>query len=226
MTDDVTRVNQDLAGFLTSIISDRFLDSYRLLLHWYQQNNTRHATTFTVARSESLPDAQVHRGSHRHMSHTTTTRLHRRSLHIQQFPNIISSILELNYFMVGQRVLRQIRGAPMGSPASPALCSMVVAVHEQAWAITYKTSVQCRACETRPATPQHRSCHLLRDTLRGQQVNDDPHQDDWPPTLRAADPQRLLRATGGTGGGAPVQFPRNGAGSRRVCHPLHTANPA
>ena len=139
MTNDVTCVNQDLAGFFTSISSDRFLDSYHLLLHWYQQNNTRHATTFTVAHSESLPDARVHRGSHRHMSHTTTTRLHRRSLHIQEFPNIISSILELNYFMVGQGVLRQIRGAPMGSPASPALCSMVVAVHEQAWAITYKT---------------------------------------------------------------------------------------
>ena len=30
--------------------------------------------------------------------------------------------------MVGNRVVRQARGAPMGSPASPALCSTVVAV--------------------------------------------------------------------------------------------------
>ena len=105
---------------------------------WYQQRNTQHATTFTVAHSESLPDARVHRGSHKHASHTTTTRLRRRSLHIHEFPDIISAILELNYFMVGGRVVRQARGAPMGSPASPALCSMVVAVHEQAWVNTYR----------------------------------------------------------------------------------------
>ena len=139
MREDITCVNQDLAGFFTSISSDRFIDSYHLLLHWYQQRNTQHATTFTVAHSESLPDARVHRGSHKHASHTTTTRLRRRSLHIHEFPDIISAILELNYFMVGNRVVRQARGAPMGSPASPALCSMVVAVHEQAWAITYRT---------------------------------------------------------------------------------------
>ena len=139
--EDITCMNQDLAGFFTSISSDRFIDSYHLLLHWYQQRNTRHATTFTVAHSESLPDARVHRGSHKHSSHTTTTRLRRRSLHIHEFPDIISAILELNYFMVGGRVVRQARGAPMGSPASPALCSMVVAVHEQAWANIQKLSV-------------------------------------------------------------------------------------
>ena len=138
--EDITCMNQDLAGFFTSISSDRFIDSYHLLLRWYQQRNTRHATTFTVAHSESLPDARVHRGSYKHSSHTTTTttRLRRHSLHIHKFPDIISAILELNYFMVGGRVVRQARGAPMGSPASPALCSMVVAVHEQAWANTYR----------------------------------------------------------------------------------------
>ena len=152
MRDDITCVNQDLAGFFTSISSDRFLDSYHLLLHWYQQSNTRHATTFTVAHSESLPDARVHRGSHKHTSHTTTTRLHRRSLHIHEFLDIISAILELNYFMAGDRVVRQTRGAPMGSPASPALCSMVVAVHEQAWAITYRAHL-FNAKHLRPDMP-------------------------------------------------------------------------
>ena len=66
MREDVTRMNQDLAGFFTSISSDRFIDSYHLMLHWYQQRNTQHATTFTVAHSESLPEARVHRGSHKH----------------------------------------------------------------------------------------------------------------------------------------------------------------
>ena len=58
-----------------SISLDRFIDSCHLLLHWYQQRNTQHATTFTVAHSESLPDDRVHRGSHKHTSHTTTARL-------------------------------------------------------------------------------------------------------------------------------------------------------
>ena len=95
MREDVTCVNQDLAVFFT-LSSDRFLDSHHLLQHWYEQRNTRHATTFTVAHSESLPDARVHRGSHKQASHTTTTRLQRRSLHIQEFPDIISAILQLN----------------------------------------------------------------------------------------------------------------------------------
>ena len=113
---------------------------------------------FTVAHSESLPEARVHRGSHKHASHTTTTRLRRRSLHIHEFPNIISAILELNYFMVGGRVVRQARGAPMGSPASPALCSMVVAVHEQAWAITYRSYLY-NTKHLQADTPQH---HIAR----------------------------------------------------------------
>ena len=112
-----------------------------MLLHWFTGRNTTHATTFTVTHSESMPDARVHRGSHKRVSRTTTTKLHRRSLHIQEFPHIITAILELNYFMVGGKILRQVRGEPMGSPASPALCSMVVAVHEQAWASTYKTHI-------------------------------------------------------------------------------------
>ena len=48
--------------------------------------------------------------------------------------------------------MRQARGAPMGSPASPALCSMVVAVHEQAWANTYRNYL-CNAKHMQPEAP-------------------------------------------------------------------------
>ena len=61
------------------------------------------------------------------------------------------------------------------------------------------SSVQCQAPATRRALPQH--CQLLRHTLRGQQVNGDPRQNDFPPTLRQADPQGFLCSTGGTGSG-------------------------
>ena len=115
--EEITRINQDLAGFFTSISFTRFLDSYQLLLHRYEEGNGRHASTFTVTHSELLPEARVHRGAHKHISHTTTTRPKRRTLHIHKFPNFIKATLELNYFRVGQLVIRKTRGAPMGSPA-------------------------------------------------------------------------------------------------------------
>ena len=187
--EDITCMNQDLAGFFTSISSDRFIDSYHLLLHWYQQRNTQHATTFTVAHSESLPDARVHRGSHKHTSHTTTTRLRRRSLHIHEFPDIISAILELNYFMVGNRVVRQARGAPMGSPASPALCSMVAAVHEQAWANTVEPGYGFLGMEL---DPDQFAIHYTRHI----QLNDvpSPHSATTSTVLHSGMKARLRQA--------------------------------
>ena len=111
--EEITRINEDLAGFFTSI-----LDSYQLLLHRYEEGNGRHASTFTVTHAESLSEARAHRGAHKHISHATTTRPKRRTLHIHQFPSF-KAILELNYFTVGQLVIRQTRGAPyMGSPLS------------------------------------------------------------------------------------------------------------
>ena len=66
--EEMTCINQDLAGFFTSISSDRFLDSYHLLLHWYASRNTKHATTFTVTHSKSMPDARVHSYTEDHTS--------------------------------------------------------------------------------------------------------------------------------------------------------------
>ena len=53
------------------------------------------------------------------------------------FPNMIRAILALNYFTVGKFVIKQKKGA-VGSPASAALCSMVIAVREQTWFRTYR----------------------------------------------------------------------------------------
>ena len=219
--EDITCMNQDLAGFFTSISSDRFIDSYHLLLHWYQQRNTQHATTFTVAHSESLPDARVRRGSHKHISHTTTARLRRRSLHIHEFPDIISAIL--------------LYGGRQSSETGPGRANGISSVpstmlHGRGCARTsmgqhvQKSSVQRQTPAARRTPPYH--SRLFRHTLCGQQVNDDPHQNGHPPAFRCADPQRLLRSTRGTGNGARIRLPWNGAGSRPVCHTLHTSNPA
>ena len=62
----------------------------------------------------------------------------RHTIHLTHLPNICKAVLMLNYCLVGNTLLQQIRGAPMGSPASPALCDMVVAVSEQSWTHTYR----------------------------------------------------------------------------------------
>ena len=58
-------------------------------------------------------------------------------IHLKDIPQLISAVLLLNYFVVGQTLIEQFRGAPMGSPCSPALCNLVVAVEEQCWRHTY-----------------------------------------------------------------------------------------
>ena len=87
-----------------------------------------------------------------------------------------------------------------------------------------KLSVQ-RQAHAAGCTPPYHS-RLLRHTLCGQQANDDPREDGYPPAFRSADPQRFLRSTRGTGNGAWIRLSRNGAGPRPVRHTLHTSNPA
>ena len=101
-------------------------------------NVPQHATTFTIVHTEFLPEVRGRRGRHKQASRATAAQPRRRFLHLHHFPSMITAILALNYFRVGKNVIKQKRGAPMGSPASPALCSMVIAVHEQGWTSTYR----------------------------------------------------------------------------------------
>ena len=92
-----------------------------------------HATTFTSTHHEPAPTMRVHRGRPQHK------KPRRRTIHLQHLPDICKATLLLNYCLVGNQLLQQTRGAPTGSPASPALCDMVVAVCEQSWTPTYRT---------------------------------------------------------------------------------------
>ena len=49
--------------------------------------------------------------------------------------------LKMTQFSIGTSVFEQIRGSPMGSPLSPALCMMVVALSEEIWYRTYRTTL-------------------------------------------------------------------------------------
>ena len=139
--------NQDLSGFFTSISTDRFLASLRLMTYWYRNKNPNHATTFTCTHHEPDPTMRVHRGR----SRFRTPRRH--TIHLNHLPNICQAVLLLNYCMVGNTLLQQTRGAPMGSPASPALCDMVVAVCEQSWNHTYRNiTYNVKHCQSKQFT--------------------------------------------------------------------------
>ena len=127
--------NQDLSGFFTSIDKDRFFAPWRLLLTWYRQRQPHSTTThLTVDTLDTSSTTRVYNGRRRRHKPA------QRTLWLDDIPEIIQATLDMQIFSVGFRSFRQTRGAPTGSPASPALCLMVIAVAEQIWANTHPTS--------------------------------------------------------------------------------------
>ena len=122
--------NQDLSGFFTSIDKDRFLAAWRPLLTWYRQRQPHSTTTHLAVDTLDT----VYNGRRRRHKPA------QRTVWLDDIPEIIQATLDMQIFSVGFRSFRQTRGAPMGSPASPALCLMVIAVAEQIWANTHPTS--------------------------------------------------------------------------------------
>ena len=64
-----------------------------------------------------------------------------RKIFIRDIERIILMSLKMTQFSIGTSVYEQIRGSPMGSPLSPALCMMVVALSEEIWYRTYQTTL-------------------------------------------------------------------------------------
>ena len=64
-----------------------------------------------------------------------------RKIFIRDIERIILMSLKMTQFSIGDSVYAQIRGSPMGSPLSPALCMMVVALSEEIWYQTYKSTL-------------------------------------------------------------------------------------
>ena len=130
---DLVLVNQDLAGFFTSIDQDRFVGSWFMLLDFLRPNmNVSDSEAFSVYPGKSNNPGDIIKGR-------TFRRLNvTRKIIIKDVPDLIRSALNMQTFALGQKCIRQCRGSPMGSPLSPALCLMVVSISEQIWSITFK----------------------------------------------------------------------------------------
>ena len=129
---DLILVNQDLAGFFTSIDQDRFVRSWFMLLDFLRPNmNVSDDEAFSVYPGKSNNPGDIIKGR-------TFRRLNvTRKIIIKDVPHLIKSALNMQTFALGQKCIRQCRGSPMGSPLSPALCLMVVSISEQIWSITF-----------------------------------------------------------------------------------------
>ena len=129
---DLTLVNQDLAGFFTSIDQDRFVRSWFMLLDFLRPKmNVSNQEVFSVYPGKSNNPGDIIKGR-------TFRRLNvTRKIVIQDVPDLIKSALDMQTFALGQKCILQSRGSPMGSPLSPALCLMVVSISEQIWSINF-----------------------------------------------------------------------------------------
>ena len=125
-------VNQDLAGFFTSIDQDRFVRSWFMLLDFLRPKmNVSNHEVFSVYPGKSNNPGDIIKGC-------TFRRLNvTRKIVIQDVPDLIKSALDMQTFALGHKCILQKRGSPMGSPLSPALCLMVVSISEQIWSINF-----------------------------------------------------------------------------------------
>ena len=128
--------NQDLAGFFTSIDTDRFIASWRLTLQFLSTlMNTDPDEIISVKATPGNNTGDVVKGR------TCRTLNVTRKIFIRDIERIILMSLKMTQFSIGTTVFEQIRGSPMGSPLSPALCMMVVALSEEIWYRTYRTTL-------------------------------------------------------------------------------------
>ena len=127
--------NQDLAGFFTSIDTERFIDSWRLTLQFLSSMSTDPDEIISVKATPGNTTGDGIKGR------TCRTLNVTRKIFIRDIERIILMSLKMTQFSTGTSVYEQIRGSPMGSPLSPALCMMVVALSEEIWYRTYRTTL-------------------------------------------------------------------------------------
>ena len=121
---DLRIYNQDLSGFFISIDSDRFLQSWYMLLRFLEPSmSVQENEFFSVSPVKQNNPGDIIKGR------------------TGDIPELIIAALQMQNFQLGSKVYTQVQGSPMGSPLSPALCLMVVSVYEQIWFHTHRESI-------------------------------------------------------------------------------------
>ncbi|CAK9100709.1 unnamed protein product, partial [Durusdinium trenchii] len=123
-------------GFFTSIDTSRFVDSWYLTLRYLSSKmSTGPDEILSVNPKKGNTPGDVVKGRACRTLNVT------RKIYIRDIESIITMSLQMTQFSIGNKVFEQIRGSPMGSPLSPALCLMVVALSEEVWYRTFQTTL-------------------------------------------------------------------------------------
>ena len=121
---------QDLAGFFVSIPMDRFLLTTKILLAQAYDlaledvESELRGVFMTVDMSGDTACRRLFRG--RYCTSAPKTYV----VDMSMFLRAVEVSFKFSLFTVGSQVLEQVRGAPMGSPFSPAICHAVVSLFE------------------------------------------------------------------------------------------------
>ena len=129
---DLILINQDLAGFFTSIDQDCFVGACVMLLDFLRPHmdvSDNEASSVYPGKTNNPGDIIKGR-TFRRLNVT-------RKIIIKDVPDLIGSALNMQTFALGHKCVRQGRGSPL----SPALCLMVVSISEQIWSINFKQTL-------------------------------------------------------------------------------------
>ena len=130
-------INQNSAGFFTSIDQARFIGAWHMLLDFLRPHMKVDGNeVFSVYPGKSNnPGDLIKCRTFRRLNVT-------RKIVIKDVPSsLLKTALDTQTFALGQHCIRQHRGSHMGSPLSPALCLMVVSISEEIWSINFKQAL-------------------------------------------------------------------------------------
>ena len=103
--------NQDLSGFFISIDSDRFLQSWYMLLRFLEPLMSVHENEyFSISPVKQNNPGDIVKGR---IFRTLNVNRH---IRIGDVPELIIAALQMQNFQLGSKVYTQVQGSPMGSP--------------------------------------------------------------------------------------------------------------
>jgi hypothetical protein len=127
--------NDDLSGFFTSVPQSRITAAVQELIEMYCRKhppNKKRAIWFTVSVKLRSSMGRTVRGKSRKATSSY-------KFCLDDIPAAVALSFAASYFTVFGLVFQQIHGSCIGSPISPTLCNITVAITEYHWLLTGST---------------------------------------------------------------------------------------
>ena len=126
--------NEDLEGFYTSIPQERILAATRhMIMRYFEQHPSDDPSSVVLSTIMSQKQRQGRTIRGRSYVRQNLTK----QIHVGDIEELVKLAIECSYVTVMGIVYIQVRGAPIGSQAAPAICNLTVSFDEEVWQITY-----------------------------------------------------------------------------------------